>query len=211
MLVLFQVSLSKKLNPAFFSFNSPNGACKECDGLGYKEKFNPELIIGDNNLSLKDGVILPWNKSNQFYQELIIEVSKHCSVNPNQKWKDIPEEKKRKLIYGDNKPINIFNNYTGFSYNHLFNGIIGFLEKKLRRSDMWQREELNKYLSKFDCEVCNGNRLKKEALAIKINQKNISEITNLSIENVLDWFIKLEGYLSDHKKENFSEDYQRNN
>ena len=66
---------------------------------------------------------------------------------------------------------------------------------------MWQREELNKYLSKFDCEVCNGNRLKKEALAIKINQKNISEITNLSIENVLDWFIKLEGYLSDHKKE----------
>ena len=66
---------------------------------------------------------------------------------------------------------------------------------------MWQREELNKYLSKFDCEICNGNRLKKEALAIKINQKNISEITNLSIENVLDWFIKLEGYLSDHKKE----------
>ena len=119
--------------------------------------------------------------------------------------------KKKKLIYGDNKPINIFNNYTGFSYNHLFNGIIGFLEKKLRRSDMWQREELNKYLSKFDCEICNGNRLKKQALAIKINQKNISEITNLSIENVLDWFIKLEGYLSDHKKRNFSENYQRNN
>ncbi len=191
----------EEIEPRLFSFNSPNGACKECDGLGYKEKFNPELLIGDNNLSLKDGVILPWNKSNQFYQELIIEVSKHCSVNPNQKWKDIPDEKKKKLIYGDNKPINIFNNYTGFSYNHLFNGIIGFLEKKLRRSDMWQREELNKYLSKFDCEVCNGNRLKKEALAIKINQKNISEITNLSIENVLDWFIKLEGYLSDHKKE----------
>ncbi len=191
----------EEIEPRLFSFNSPNGACKECDGLGYKEKFNPELIIGDGNLSLKEGVILPWNKNNQFYQELILEVSKHCSINLNQKWSAIPKEKQKVLIYGDNKPISVFSNYTGWSYNQLYDGVIGFLKKKLRRSDIWQREELNKYLSKFNCEVCNGTRLKKEALAIKVNKKDISEISNLSIENVLKWFLNLEISLSDHKKE----------
>ena len=78
---------------------------------------------------------------------------------------------------------------------------MGFLENKLKRSDMWQREELNKFLSKFRCEICDGTRLKKEALAVKINQKNISQITNLSIEKLLRWFIDLEKSLSDFKKQ----------
>ena len=190
----------EEIEPRLFSFNSPNGACKFCDGLGYKEKFNPELIIGDPSLSLSEGVILPWNKNNQFYQELTKEVAKHCSINPNQKWEELSEEKKKKVIFGDNKMINIFNNYTGWSYSREFDGVVGFLENKLKRSDMWQREELNKYLSKFRCEVCCGTRLKKEALAVKINNKNISEITNLSIEKLLKWFIDLEKSLSDYKK-----------
>ena len=190
----------EEIEPRLFSFNSPNGACKFCDGLGYKEKFNPELIIGDSSLSLSEGVILPWNKNNQFYQELTKEVAKHCSINPNQKWEELSEEKKKKVIFGDNKMINIFNNYTGWSYSREFDGVVGFLENKLKRSDMWQREELNKYLSKFRCEVCCGTRLKKEALAVKINNKNISEITNLSIEKLLKWFIDLEKSLSDYKK-----------
>ena len=190
----------EEIEPRLFSFNSPNGACKSCDGLGYKEKFNPELIIGDSSLSMSEGVILPWNKNNQFYQELTKEVAKHCSINPNQKWEKLSEEKKKKVIFGDNKIINIFNNYTGWSYSREYDGVVGFLENKLKRSDMWQREELNKYLSKFCCEVCGGTRLKREALAVKINKKNISEITKLSIEKLLKWFIDLEKSLSDYKK-----------
>ena len=190
----------EEIEPRLFSFNSPNGACKSCDGLGYKEKFDPELIIGNPSLSLNEGVILPWNKNNQFYQELTKEVAKHCSINPNQKWEDLTEEKKTKVIFGDNKMINIFNNYTGWNYSKEFDGVVGFLENKLKRSDMWQREELNKYLSKFCCETCSGARLKKEALAVKINDKDISEITNLSIEKILQWFMNLEKSLSDYKK-----------
>ena len=190
----------EEIEPRLFSFNSPNGACKSCDGLGYKEKFNPELIIGNPSLSLNEGVILPWNKNNQFYQELTKEVARHCSINPNQKWKDLTEEKKTKVIFGDNKMINIFNNYTGWNYSKEFDGVVGFLENKLKRSDMWQREELNKYLSKFRCEICGGARLKKEALAVKINDKDISQITDLSIEKILQWFINLEKSLSDYKK-----------
>ncbi len=190
----------EEIEPRLFSFNSPNGACRVCDGLGYKEKFNPDLIIGDSSLSLNQGVILPWNKNNSFYQELIKEVAKHCSISPNKKWQDIPKEKKESVIFGDRKIINVFNNHTGWSYNRLYDGVIGFLESKLKRSDVWQREELNKYLSKFKCEECNGKRLRKEALAVKIHNKDISEISSLSIEKVLTWFIGLEKILSDYKK-----------
>ena len=191
----------EEIEPRLFSFNSPNGACDSCDGLGYKEKFNPDLIIGDSSLSIKEGVILPWNKNNEFYKELIKEVAKHCSVNPNTKWKDISSEKKKAIIFGDDRLINVFNTYTGWNYNRIYDGVVGFLENKLKRSDVWQREELNKYLSKFECEKCKGTRLKPEALAVKIRNKNISEITNISIERLLQWFLDLEKSLSEYKRE----------
>ncbi len=191
----------EEIEPRLFSFNSPNGACLSCDGLGYKEKFDPELIIGNPNLSLKEGVILPWNKNNQFYKDLLIEVSKHCNVNPNVKWSDLNEEKKKKIIFGDGKNISFYNSYTGWNYDREFDGVIGFLEKKLKKSDMWQREELNKYLNKFVCESCLGARLKKESLAVKINSHSINEITELSIEKALIWFKNLNKKLSNYQKQ----------
>ncbi|MAZ46608.1 MAG: excinuclease ABC subunit A [Rickettsiales bacterium] len=190
----------EEIEPRLFSFNSPNGACAECDGLGFKEKFDPELIIGNENLSMIEGVISPWNKNNQFYKDLILEVSKHCSVNPKKKWKEISKDKKKLIMFGDSKNLSFFNSYNGWSYNEEYLGVIGFLEKKLRRSDVWQREELAKYMNKFQCEACSGTRLKKEALAVKINKKHIFEITKLSIDKVLMWFEELEDSLSDYQK-----------
>ncbi len=190
----------EEIEPRLFSFNSPNGACKECDGLGFKEKFDPELILGDQNVSLLEGVILPWNKNNQFYKDLILEVSKHCGVNPKVPWKDISKEKKNKIIFGDNKIISFENSYNGWSYNQNYSGVIGFLEKKLRRSDIWQREELKKFMNKFHCEECRGTRLKKEALVVKINKKHIFEISELPIEKSLSWFLSLEDKLSEYQK-----------
>ena len=190
----------EEIEPRLFSFNSPNGACKECDGLGFKEQFDPDLIIGDQRISLLEGVILPWNKNNQFYKDLILEVSKHCGVNPQIPWKDISKEKKNKIIFGDNKMISFENSYNGWSYNHSYSGVIGFLEKKLRRSDIWQREELKKFMNKFHCEECEGTRLKKEALVVKINKKHIFEISELSIEKSLSWFLSLEDKLSEYQK-----------
>ena len=134
----------EEIEPRLFSFNSPNGACKECDGLGYQEKFNPDLIIGNKDLTLNQGVILPWNKANQFYHELIKEVCEHCGVDPNTSWNKLSKDRQIMILYGDNKIINVFNRYTGWSYNKPYDGVIGFLQSKLRRSDVWQREELNK-------------------------------------------------------------------
>ena len=138
----------EEIEPRLFSFNSPNGACKECDGLGYKEKFDPELFIGNEELSLSEGVILPWNKkNNSFYNELINQVAIHFSIDKNQKWKDIDEKIKREIINGSNRKIKI--NFSYFKGNNFkeknYDGVIGFLEKKLSRSDLWQREELSKY------------------------------------------------------------------
>ena len=103
-------------------------------------------------------------------------------------------------MFGDSKNLSFFNSYNGWNYNEEYLGVIGFLEKKLKRSDMWQREELGKYMNKFSCEACSGTRLKKEALAVKINKKHIFDITKLSIDKALKWFRELEENLSNIKK-----------
>jgi excinuclease ABC subunit A len=191
----------EEIEPRLFSFNSPNGACPNCDGLGYLEKFDPALIIGNSELSMSEGVILPWNKSNSFYTELINEVCDTYSINSNKKWKDLTKEQKNLVLYGDGSEIFVNGGFSGWSYNKRFFGVIGFLETKIKKLDVWQRDELNKYLSKFSCEDCLGARLKKEALTIKINKKNISEITELSIENALKWFECLKENLTQYQIE----------
>ena len=192
----------EEIEPRLFSFNSPNGACKSCDGIGYKEKFDRDLIIGDEELSISEGVILPWNKKNNaFYQDLIENVCNHLKINKLTKWKDLSVEQKENLLFGSGKSVSFLSKRTGWHYDRIFDGLIGFLEHKLKRSDIWQREELNKYLNKFNCEVCKGARLKSEALAVKINKKDINFITNLSIQNALNWFNELFSKLSNYEKQ----------
>ena len=193
----------EEIEPRLFSFNSPNGACEECDGLGYKEEFDEELIIGNTNLSLEDGVILPWNKKNNtFYFELIKSVADHLSIQTSTRWCDLDEEIKKKIIHGTGKDFEIrFSYFRNNQTNKKFNGVIGFLKTKLARSDLWQREELSKYLNKFVCNKCNGSRLKEEAIFVKIDNKNIFDITKLSISDSLNWFTHIEKKLKGNDKE----------
>ena len=192
----------EEIEPRLFSFNSPNGACNECDGLGYKEKFDPELIIDDENLSLCDGVIIPWNKkSNPFYTELINNVAEHFSINKNQKWRDIKKNIREQIIFGSDRNIKVgFSYYNKTNTERKYEGVIGFLKKKLARSDVWQREELSKYLNQFTCEKCNGARLKKEALCVKIDDSTIFDVTKLSIIDSFNWFSNLEKKMSEYQK-----------
>ena len=193
----------EEIEPRLFSFNSPNGACNECDGLGYKERFDPELIISDENLSLEDGVILPWNKKNNvFYSELINDVARHFNISKNCRWNNIDKKIQNQIINGSGRNIEIsFSYYNNRSQIKKFEGVIGFLEKKLIKSDLWQREELSKYLNKFTCEKCNGSRLKKEAMHVKIAKLTIHEVSELSIDESLTWFEKLETNLKGNRKE----------
>ena len=193
----------EEIEPRLFSFNSPNGACENCDGLGYKEEFDEELIIGNTSLSLENGVILPWNKKNNtFYSELIKSVADHLSIQKSTRWCDLDEEIKKKIIHGTGRDIQIrFSYFRNNQTNKKFNGVIGFLKTKLARSDLWQREELSKYLNKFVCNKCNGSRLKEEAIFIKIDNKNIFDITKLSISDSLNWFTNIEKKLKGNDKE----------
>jgi excinuclease ABC subunit A len=194
----------EEIEPRLFSFNSPNGACCECDGLGYKEEFDSSLIIGDPEISMNDGVILPWNKKNNpFYSELISDVSEHFSISKHTKWKEIDKEIQNKILYGSERLINIKFSYYKERNNSKkkYEGVIGFLRKRLARSDLWQRDELSKYMNKFVCFSCNGSRLKSEAMCIKIDKKTIFDISNLSIIESYEWFKGLEEKLSNFQKE----------
>ena len=194
----------EEIEPRLFSFNSPNGACCECDGLGYKEEFDSSLIIGDPEISMNDGVILPWNKKNNpFYSELISDVSEHFSISKHTKWKEIDEEIQNQILYGSDRLINIKFSYYKERNNSKkkYEGVIGFLRKRLARSDLWQRDELSKYMNKFVCSGCNGSRLKSEAMCIKIDKKTIFDISNLSIIESYNWFESLENKLSSFQKE----------
>ena len=133
-------------------------------------------------------------KMNAFLETTVVDKYK-------QKWKDLTKEQTNLILYGDGSEIFVNGGFSGWSYNKRFFGIIGFLETKIKKLDVWQRDELNKYLSKFSCEDCLGARLKKEALTIKINKKNISEITELSIENALKWFECLKENLTQYQIE----------
>ena len=193
----------EEIEPRLFSFNSPNGACTECDGLGFKERFDPDLFIGDENLSLAEGVILPWNKKNNpFYTELINNIAEHFGINKNKKWKDINSKIKHQIIFGSDRKIKIGFSYykRNYSEEKVYEGVVGFLKKKLARSDLWQREELTKYLNQFICEKCDGSRLKSEAMAIKIENKTIFEVTKMSILECYKWFDSIDLKLSDFKK-----------
>jgi len=193
----------EEIEPRLFSFNNPNGACKDCDGLGFNETFDKELIIGDENLSFEEGVIIPWDKKNNlFYTELTNEVANHFSLSIKTKWRDINDSVKEQILYGDNRPINIkFSYFKRGPTTKIYDGVIGFLEKKLARSDLWQREELSKYMNQFICNSCDGSRLKKEAMAVKIDKKTIFEISSLSIKDAKNWFEHLEKKLTGNRKE----------
>ena len=193
----------EEIEPRLFSFNNPNGACKDCDGLGYNETFDKDLIIPDDDITLENGAIAPWNKKNNlFYNELVNEVANHFSLNKKIKWKDIDDSIKEKILHGDNRPISIkFSYFKRGPTTKIFEGVVGFLEKKLARSDLWQREELSKYLNQFVCSSCQGSRLKKEAMAIQIDKKNIFEISSLSIKDAKAWFESLGTKLVGNKKE----------
>ena len=153
---------------------------------------------------MNDGVILPWNKKNNpFYSELISDVSEHFSISKHTKWKEIDEEIQNQILYGSDRLINIKFSYYKERNNSKkkYEGVIGFLRKRLARSDLWQRDELSKYMNKFVCSSCNGSRLKSEAMCIKIDKKTIFDISNLSIIESYNWFESLEDKLSSFQKE----------
>ncbi len=190
-----------EIEPRLFSFNNPAGACKECDGLGYSNVFTEELIIPNKKLSFREGVIAPWaNNTSKLYTQTLESLGKHYGFDLDTSFNKLDKKTQESLLYGskDEKIEIIYNDGTRvFKSKKVFEGIIPNLIRRFKESDSkWIKEELTKFQSEQACPLCKGKRLKEEAIAVKIDKTDISEITSLSIIETEKWFNKLRSKLN---------------
>jgi len=195
----------EEIEPRLFSFNSPYGACEECEGIGVNLNIDPNLVVPNNKKSLADGAIEPWSKSKfLYYAQTLSSLSKHYKFSLDDPWKKIPKEIKDIILYGSNDEEIKFTYDDGhekYSTKKTFEGVINNLERKyLETESEWKREEISQYQSESDCEKCKGLRLKDEALCVKIDNLNISEVTKKSISDAKKWFANLDNHLNDKEK-----------
>ncbi|HSE79319.1 MAG TPA: excinuclease ABC subunit UvrA [Alphaproteobacteria bacterium] len=185
-----------EIEPRLFSFNNPFGACPACDGLGVKLYFDPDLVVPDPRLSLREGAIAPWaNSPSQYYEQTIDSLCKHFKVSNAAAFRDIRKEVQRAILFGSGEePITMSYSDGVRSYQTTkpFEGVIPNLQRRWRETDSsWVREELERFQSSRPCEACDGARLKQEALAVKIAGLSIAEVADMSIDQAATWFAKL--------------------
>ncbi len=187
----------EEIEPRLFSFNSPYGACPECGGLGFKIEPDPDLIIKNWNLSLAEHAIrIPgFHGTDTFSYNIIIDVAKEYGIDIFKPLKDFSEDELNVILYGTNRRVPVhFTNKEGRKYDFKvrFEGVIPLLVRRYNETTSESmREEYEKYMRKVECPLCHGKRLKKEALAVTIQEMNIADITALSIEKEYEFFKNL--------------------
>jgi len=190
-----------EIEPRLFSFNNPFGACPVCDGLGTEQKIDPDQIVPDPTLSLRDGAILPWSKTSApYYQQTLQAVVKHYGASTGTAWNELPFDVQHAVLYGTDKTKIDFVYDDGlrqYKTSKVFEGVIGNLERRYKETESaGMREEIEKYMSAKPCVACGGYRLKPESLAVKIDGLHIGQVTEMSIRNASQWFIDLSAKLS---------------
>ncbi len=191
-----------EIEPRLFSFNNPFGACPACDGLGVKMLFDPILVVPDDTLSIEDGAVAPWSSSSvpsPYYLQALKGVLAHYGAKIDTPWKKLPTKVRDAVLGGteDEITIKFSDDVRKYETRKAFEGVLNNLQRRWRETESaWMREELEKYQTSQPCEVCHGHRLKPEALAVKIEKKNIAEISEMSISDAAKWFAGLSKSLS---------------
>ena len=179
-----------ELEPRIFSFNAPYGACEECKGLGIKLQIDKDLLIPDDTLSIADGCIktLTDDPEGLDYKKLEC-VCKHYKINMTKPWKSLSEKQQQMILYGSDEIISFkYQSKSGNQYNSkdFYEGIINNLERRyMETSSTWIRDWLENYMVEYECDTCHGARLKDEVLSVKVDGKNIYEVTCMSIKELL--------------------------
>jgi excinuclease ABC subunit A len=188
-----------EIEPRTFSFNSPHGACPACTGLGTKLEPDPELVLANPDISLRDGAVLPWQKSGgtaQYRMAIIEGLAKKYRFSLADPIKKLPKKAIDAILHGTEEPLRLsYENKSGQkrSYEYEWEGLLPWLERQYRETTSdYIRADIEKYMSERPCPVCKGRRLKPEALAVTIGGRHIVDITRLTVSEALDWVAALE-------------------
>jgi excinuclease ABC subunit A len=195
-----------EIEPRLFSFNNPHGACPACDGLGEKMLFDPQLVIPNEDLSIQEGAIAPWKTAySQFYLQTLAGIMRQYKGSMTKPWSTLDQKLRDVILYGSGKEA-IDTEYDDgtrrVTSRKPFEGVIPNLQRRWKDTDSnWMREEMSRYQTTQACEACMGKRLKPEALAVKVDKLDISEVTGLSILKAADWFNSLNKKLKPKQQE----------
>ena len=186
----------EELSPRMFSFNAPFGACETCNGLGESEEVDPDLVIPNKDLSIKQGAIAAWGSvgvnDDTYYSKMVQSLANHFGVSIETPVKDLPEEFVHELLYGTNNVMVQFiyeSKYGGRrEYQAYFEGVIPNLERRYRETNSeYSRDKIEEYMAETPCPKCKGARLKKEVLSVLVDGKNIMEVTDFSVNELVEY------------------------
>jgi excinuclease ABC subunit A len=178
--------------PRNFSFNNPHGACPVCTGIGSQLVVDGDLVVPDPSLSLREGAVAAWSRSQFFYPELLESVSKYFGIDMDKPWSKLPKQQRDILLNGTGeKKIRFgYKNQYGHSrwYEAPFEGVIANLQRRYEETQSeYLKAELERYMSDKPCPACNGTRLKPESLAVTVSERNIAQIARLSVAAAIDF------------------------
>ena len=193
-----------EISPRMFSFNNPYGACPQCDGLGTKMYFDPDLIVPNSDLSIREGAVVPWQgRSSMHFHQTLESLGEHYKIDLYAPFRSLPSAVQQAVLFGSNGEQIKFYSDRGDRRNFYyrdFEGVIPTLERRYRETDSEMiREEMEKYMNFRPCSACQGARLRQESLFVRINGLNIHEVTLKSIREALAFFSRLD--LSPREKE----------
>jgi excinuclease ABC subunit A len=185
-----------EIEPRLFSFNSPFGACKDCNGLGHELYFSPDLAVEDESLSLRQGAITIWQGvQERFYQQVLTAMASHYNFSLDTPFVKLPEDIKEKIFYGtgdDEVEIKIEDGLKAVKVKKTFEGVINNLKKRFAESESESmRDELSKYQASRTCSSCGGHRLNEQALSVKIAGLHVGEVSSMPVERLVTWFEEL--------------------
>ncbi|WP_405303444.1 excinuclease ABC subunit UvrA [Methanobrevibacter sp.] len=188
----------EELTPRMFSFNAPQGACPECNGIGSKMEIDPDLIVPDNTLTLNEGAIAPWSKSSKrenYYYQMLEAVSKHFNFSMDVPFNELDKEHQNTILYGckDKIPFTFKRRNKSYMVNRKFEGVIPRMERLyIETKSNYSRKYLSKFMSDRKCHVCGGKRLRPEVLAVTVGGKSIIDVCDLAIKDSYQFFQDLE-------------------
>jgi excinuclease ABC subunit A len=195
-----------EIEPRLFSFNNPFGACPACDGLGTELSVDPNLVVPEGGVSLRKGAIAPWSRSTSpYYVQTLDALAKHYGFSLSTQWADLPEKARNVILYGsgDEKVRFVYDDgLRSYETVKTFEGVVRNLERRWKETESdWSREEIGRYMSDVPCLICEGYRLKPEALAVRVSDSHIGRASQLSVKAAHAWFDDLPNHLTPKQNE----------